>query len=65
MSHAICEWCSERFALPGLRTCDSCSIFDEDDSHECRSCGSELGLDGTCSCELGSARAPMNTWRDR
>lgn len=60
----LCDFCGERFALEGQRTCFGCSIHDEDDSRYCGACGSALGLDGACLCDLGDARAP-DTWKGK
>ena len=62
---AICQTCEERFAAPGERHCNNCLMYVEEiDERDCPVCGSALGMDGSCLCDLGPAGDPYWIRRD-
>lgn len=61
----ICNTCQERFAVDGFRHCQNCLMYVEEiDERDCRACGSALGLDGGCVCDLGPT-GDASYWVDR
>ena len=59
----ICGLCEERFVVAGFRHCSNCLVFVEEiDERDCPACGSALGLDGSCTCDLGPTGDPY--WVD-
>lgn len=52
----ICESCQERFAADGYSHCNNCLMYvEEEGERDCPACGSALGMDGSCLCDLGPA----------
>jgi hypothetical protein len=62
-----CIGCGRPIEDEGSAFCIPCELHDGDELHEadCGACGSPLGLDGACQCDLGSARGSSHWWGGR